>query len=239
MTTEPSTRVPGTSPPWLTWAGFTLVAFGVAGAIQFLFAKVPSDADTAYHAAVGRLIAEHGILRSFPWTPMSWLADHYADKELLFHLLYLPFNGLGWITASKLVGTVGGAAVLLSLFGVLRAERVRYPAAWALLPLLVSSAFLYRFALVRPHLLSIALVPIVLWAASRERVRVLAVASFLYPGPTWPGECPSSWPASPRRPGSSPGSAFAGSPWPSPPSPSPSGWPSTRTARTWSASGGS
>ena len=36
---------------------------------------------------------------------------------MLFHLLYLPFNGLGWITASKVVGTVGGAAVLLALFG--------------------------------------------------------------------------------------------------------------------------
>ena len=183
MTSETSTSpgIPAAQPPWVAWAGFALAAFGVAGAIQFLFARIPSDADTAYHAAVGRLIAEHGILRSFPWTPMSWLADHYADKELLFHLLYLPFNGLGWITASKVVGTVGGAAVLLALFGILRAERVRYPAAWALLPLLVSSAFLYRFALVRPHLLSIALVPIVLWAASRERTRVLAVASFLYP----------------------------------------------------------
>ncbi|MGA8889960.1 MAG: hypothetical protein WB493_00230 [Anaeromyxobacteraceae bacterium] len=166
---------------WWTWVLAALAAIGVTAFVQFGFAPVPSDADTAYHAAVGRLLAEHGILRAFPWTPMSWLADHYADKELLFHLLFVPFLGLGWLTASKVVGTLAGAAVLLALYGVLRAERVRFAAAWAFLPLLASSAFLYRFTLVRPHLVSIALALVVLWSASRDRAWPLAIASFLYP----------------------------------------------------------
>lgn len=166
---------------WGSIAVFALVALAVAGGLQFFFARVPSDADTAYHAAVGRLIAEHGILHAFPWTPMSWLADHYADKELLFHLLYVPLTGLGWITASKIVGTITGAALLIALYAILRAEGVRFPGAWALLPLAASSAFLYRFLLVRPHVLSIALAIVVLWAAARGRLLVLAIASFLYP----------------------------------------------------------
>jgi len=160
---------------------FSIASLVVAGAIQFGFATVPSDADTAYHAAVGQLIRHHGILQSFPWTPMSWLADHYADKELLFHLFFVPLSGLGWITASKIVGTVAGAAVLMASYLVLRAEGVRLAPLWALLPLAVSSAFLYRFALVRPHLLSIALAVVVLWAASRERLRIIALAAFVYP----------------------------------------------------------
>jgi hypothetical protein len=162
-------------------AAFAILALAVTGALQFLFARVPSDADTAYHAAVGRLIAEHGILHAFPWTSMSWLADHYADKELLFHLLYVPLTGLGWITASKIVGTIAGLALLIALYAILRAEGVRFPGAWALLPLAASSAFLYRFLLVRPHVLSIALAIVVLWAAARGRLLVLAIASFLYP----------------------------------------------------------
>jgi len=166
---------------WWTWILVALAAVGTVAIIQFGFARVPSDADTAYHAAVGRLIAEHGFLREFPWTPMSWLSDHYADKELLFHLLFVPFLGLGWLAASKIVGTLSGAAVLLALYGVLRAERVRFAVAWAFLPLLASSAFLYRFTLVRPHLVSIALALVVLWAASRHRAWPLAIASFLYP----------------------------------------------------------
>lgn len=160
-------------------AAFAILALAVTGALQFFFAQIPSDADTAYHAAVGRLIAEHGVLQSFPWTPMSWLSDHYADKELLFHLLYVPLTGLGWITASKIVGTLSGAAILIALFTVLRVEGVRFPAVWAVLPLAASSAFLYRFLLVRPHVLSIALAIVVLWAAARGRL--LAIASFLYP----------------------------------------------------------
>ena len=100
--------------PLFAWAALYLA---IAYVIQFHIVSVPIDADTAYHAAVGRLLYEHGILRSFPWTPFSWLSDHYADKELLFHLLFAPLSGLGWITASAPVpATRKGAGVPRSYF---------------------------------------------------------------------------------------------------------------------------
>jgi hypothetical protein len=160
------------------WAA---VYCALASAVQFLIVSVPIDADTAYHAAVGRLLSEHGILRSFPWTPFSWLSDHYADKELLFHLLFAPLSGLGWITASKIVGAFLGATLLFVIFLVLRAEKVRFAGLWALLPLVTSDVFLYRFALVRPHLMSISLAIILLWAALRGWYLLLAAVSALYP----------------------------------------------------------
>ena len=153
----------------------------VSGALQFLVVKAPWDADTAYHAAVGQLIREHGILRSFPWTPFSWLSDHYADKELLFHLLFLPFMGLGWITASKFVGTLLGAGLLFVLYLVLRAEKVCFAWIWALLPLAAADVFVFRFALVRPHLMSIPLGFLLLWSAARGRLLLLAAVSAIYP----------------------------------------------------------
>jgi hypothetical protein len=162
----------------LAWATAYLL---IAGVLQFHFVSVPFDADTAYHVAVGRLIREHGILHAFPWTPFSWLADHYADKELLFHLLFVPFAGLSWIAAAKIVGTLLGGALLLALYLVLRAEGVPFAGIWALLPLVVSDVFLFRFALARPHLMSIALALIVTWAAARGRLLVLAFAALLYP----------------------------------------------------------
>jgi len=163
--------------PILIWAFLYLL---IAGALQ-LYTTYPYDADTAYHAAVGRLIREHGILDAFPWTPFSWLADHYADKELLFHLLFIPLAGLSWITAAKIIGTLAGATLLLSLYLVLRAEGVRLAGLWALVPLAASSVFIFRFALVRPHLFSIALAFAVLWAAARGRLIILALASAIYP----------------------------------------------------------
>ena len=162
----------------LYWSLFYLA---VTAALQWYVVSVPFDADTAYHAAVGSLIREHGILQSFPWTPFSWLADNYADKELLLHLLYVPLIPLGWITASKIVGAVLGACLLFVLFIILRSEQVRFAGIWALLPILTSDVFLFRLALVRPHLMSISLALLLLWAAVRCRLLLVAILSALYP----------------------------------------------------------
>lgn len=162
-------------------AGWTLAYLGIAGLLEFFVVSVPYDADMAYHVAVGRLIREHGILHSFPWTPFSWLADHYADKELLYHLLIVPFAGLSWITAAKTVSTLVGAALLVALHAILRAEQVRGAGLWAALPLITSSVFLFRFAIGRPFLLSITLTCVILWAASRKKLMTLAVACAIFP----------------------------------------------------------
>jgi hypothetical protein len=174
------------SPPFerhrLAKLGCWVVAYlALSGAIQFFVTSVPYDADTAYHVAVGRLIRAHGVLHAFPWTPFSWLADHYADKELLFHLALAAFARLDWVTDAKIVGTAAGASALTALYLVLRAERVHLAGVWALLPLAACEVFVFRFALVRPHTLSIALAVVGLWAAARGRLVVLALAAALYP----------------------------------------------------------
>lgn len=176
----PSSRSSGTSLrhwPVIFWAA----AFLVVGATLQCHTGAPLDADTAYHVAVGRLIRAHGILHAFPWTPFSWLANHYADKELAFHLALAAVGNLPWITAARIVGALWGAAALLALFLILRAERVRWPGLWALLPLCASTVFLFRFVLVRPHVASIALAPVVLWACVRRRLVIVALVSALYP----------------------------------------------------------
>jgi hypothetical protein len=140
----------------------------------------PIDDDTAYHFSVGQLIRKYGILHSFPWTPFSWQFDHYADKELLFHLLFVPLGGLGFVTAARIVGALAGALVLATMYLVLRAEKVPFAGIWALLPL-ACSEWVFRLALVRPHLLSITLALILMWAYTRGKLRILAIVSFLYP----------------------------------------------------------
>lgn len=169
----------GKSGGW-TFPIWPLLLFALTGAIQWQI-PAPMDGDTAYHAAVAAMIREHGILHAFPWTPFSWLADHYADKELLFHLLFIPFLGLGWMTAAKIVGTIAGGGLLLAIYLLLRREGVSYPGVWAMLPLAASHLFAYRFLVVRPHLLSITLVCILLWGAARSRIYVIVVCSALFP----------------------------------------------------------
>lgn len=152
-----------------------LVVSAIQAAIPY-----PLDDDTAYHFSVARLIREHGVLQSFTWTRFSWQVDHYADKEFLFHLLFVPFTSLGYETCARIVGTIGGATILVTLFLILRAEKVRFAHFWALLPL-GTTIYLYRFSQVRPHLFSIALAMLLVWAYSRQRPVLLFLAALLYP----------------------------------------------------------
>jgi len=157
-----------------------LAAFLVAVSALQLAIPSPLDDDTAYHFAVARLIREHGFLQSFPWTRFSWQFDHYADKELFFHLLFVPFVPLGFDTAARIVGVIGGTSILSAIYGVLRAEKVRYAGIWALLPL-GTTIFLYRFSQVRPHLFSITLALLLVWAYCRRKMVLLFIIALLYP----------------------------------------------------------
>jgi hypothetical protein len=161
-------------------AAFWIILFLVLAVSLQLFVPYPIDDDTAYHFSVGQLTKKHGILHSFPWTPFSWQADHYADKEFLFHVLFIPFGGLGFITAARVVGALAGALTLSALYFVLRAEKVRLAGIWVLL-LLTCSEFVFRLALVRPHLLSITLTLILMWALARNRLPVAVIVAFLFP----------------------------------------------------------
>jgi hypothetical protein len=177
---SPLTAAAGILRSWAPVAWITLFV-GIACFIHFFIINAPVDADSAYHAAVGRLIRQYGILHAFPWTPFSWLSDHYADKELLFHLLFVPFAGLDWILAAKIVGTLTGSALLFTMYAILRKEGVRFAGLWAIFPLVAADVFLWRFALVRPHLISIGLALVVLWAAANNRRVIVAIVSAIYP----------------------------------------------------------
>jgi hypothetical protein len=159
------------------WAG---VYFLVAAAVQ-AYISYPLDMDTAYHAAIGRLIRQHGILRSFPWTPFSWLADRYADKELLHHLLFAALAGMEWTDASRIVGTICGGALLTSYYLVLRAEKIPQAGLWGLLPLCASGYFVFRFGIVRPFIIAILLTTLLVWSVASNRTALTVIVAFLFP----------------------------------------------------------
>jgi hypothetical protein len=91
-------------PPWV----FVIIL--LTGLLQW-FIPPPIGDDIAYHFCVGQLIRKYGILHDFPWTPFSWQFDHSADKEFLFHLLFVPLGGLGFLTAARLVGPLADLTV--------------------------------------------------------------------------------------------------------------------------------
>jgi len=163
---------------WPLWGWITL--FLAITAIMQSYIPFPLDNDSPYHFAVAQLIRKYGILQSFPWTPFSLQADHYADKEFLFHLLFIPFINFGMINASRIVGVISGTLVLTALYGILRQQGVRNAGIWALVPL-GTGYFLFRLFMVRPHLLSITLALLLLWAYMNGRQPLLLLAAILYP----------------------------------------------------------
>jgi hypothetical protein len=151
----------------------------VCGAFQWSLPG-PLDPDTAYHFAVARLITEHGILHSFPWTTFSWLGENYGDKEFLFHLLFIPLSSLELEAASAIIGALLGTLMLSTIYLVLKKERVAFAGLWTLVPM-ATVAFLYRAAMVRPHLLSITLAVALCYAIARRNTFLTLAASLLYP----------------------------------------------------------
>lgn len=173
---HPAPRVMPDSTRWLWRTVLVVIA-----ALLHLLQDLPYDGDTAYHLAVARLIREHGFLQSFPWTPFSWLADHYADKELLFHLLLVPVATLPLAIAAKIAGTIATGAVLITVHEILVGNRVERAGLWTLLLLLACPAFVFRIALVRPHVVAISLALWLTYLLAERRLRWIFVVSVLYP----------------------------------------------------------
>lgn len=159
---------------------FFAVAF-VLFAVLFLRMPLLNDSDSYYHLAVARLYAQHGIFARIPWARFSLLAAG-GDKELLFHLLLIPFV--------TLVDPLIGGRLALALFNATvatilgwRAHRA-IGAAGFFVPLvlwLAAPPFVMRIVRLRPEWLAlIVILAAVTMLPRRHRDRWLGVLSFLF-----------------------------------------------------------
>ncbi len=155
---------------------------GSALALYVLCARLPvlPDADSYYHLAVARTYAQHGPSYRPGWARFSVLRDG-GDKEILFHLLLVPFVALmdpsrGGVLALALLG----AAIATVLARDARAAI----GPWGLaVPLLVfggAADFLLRAIRLRPELLSLLLLLLAVRLAGERRPLLLGVVACLY-----------------------------------------------------------
>src|SRR5438093_466044 len=174
----PATRVPAR-----TWPAVALVFLGSALALYLLCARFPvlPDGDSYYHLAVARAYAEHGLSYRPDWARFSIMHDGFGDKELLFHVLLMPF--------ARLADPARGGVVALALLGALVAAVLAHQATaaigrWGLaVPLLVfgcAADFMLRAVRLRPELLSLLLILLAIPLASRRRPVLLGVLACLY-----------------------------------------------------------
>jgi hypothetical protein len=134
------------------WPGILAAAAAAIGYFTLLrlLAPNPWDYDEYFHVGLAREL-HNGMPASFHWTPFSLAYEHFADKELLFHALLMPFSGLP-IERAALAGALLGQLLVVGAFAwVLWRLRVAYAPLYLLALTAMGVTFVSRMAMCRPH----------------------------------------------------------------------------------------
>jgi hypothetical protein len=132
--------------------GIVIAAVAVVGYFTLLrlLAPNPWDYDEYFHVGLAREL-HNGMPESLHWTPFSLAYQQFADKELLFHILLMPFTGLR-IEQAALAGAFLGQLLVVSAFAwVLWRLRVACAPMYLLALTAMGSIFVSRMAMCRPH----------------------------------------------------------------------------------------
>lgn len=118
-----------------------------------------ADPDSFYHLGHAAHYAQNGLFdTSFPWATTSIIGDLGGDLWWGFHMVLLPFTAFSdvadGIRAAGFLFTLALAAVV---WWLLRRHGVPGAGWWTALFLLAVPNVLYRYLMVRPHVLSLAL----------------------------------------------------------------------------------
>jgi hypothetical protein len=97
------------------FAGFILLAKA-----QFLTPRI-WEADGYYHIHVADVIRHEGFVKQFHWARYSYFAEHFADKEILYHVLLIPFTYFSDLFfGAKMAAWIFSCFLLYAVYRMLR-----------------------------------------------------------------------------------------------------------------------
>lgn len=168
---------------WKALASLALVVLLAGATLAWLHSATPSlyGYDGWFHIRYAEVLRSEGVSRSFPWWDETFLRDHYADKDFLYHVLLIPFTFGDLTTGARLAAILFGAAAIGVFHLSARALRVPWPAAWACALLACSTAFLYRLGFTRPSIMAVSLAIGGAAAILSGRARWAFAAAAVYP----------------------------------------------------------
>jgi len=139
--------------------GILLVTLAAAALLLILQRATPGlhGYDGYFHIRYAQVLRSQGISRSFPWWQETFLRDHFADKDFLYHVLLIPFTFSDLILGGKLAAALFGSCVIGAFCLVCLKLRVPWPAAWGIALLSSSAVFIYRLDFTRPLVMAVAL----------------------------------------------------------------------------------
>jgi hypothetical protein len=152
-----------------TLPGIVLL-LAVLAAHLSLFPKI-ADLDGFYHLGHAAAYAQGSVFdTSFPWASQSVMADRGADLWWGFHVMLLPFAALGDVEWGIRIAALTLTFLLLGIFyWILRRHAVPGAAWWTLALFAAVPNVLFRFVMLRPHMLSLAAALLLLSVLVRGR----------------------------------------------------------------------
>lgn len=161
--------------------GILTAAVAIVTFFVFAFAllELPSlpDTDSYFHLAVAKLYAEQGLVDGLPWARFSAMHETFGDKELLFHLLLIPFTSGDATTGGRLAIAVFNAAIAGVITWIAVGELGPFGALIAPLLYLTAPYFWIRTMRLRPELLSLMLFLLIAAATARRKLWTVAALS--------------------------------------------------------------
>ena len=174
--------------PLLTGLAVFLFAAALFAAVQWATPAIVGN-DGYYHVKMAYLMREEGLTPAFEALPNTILnAEAYYDHHLLFHLFLAPFAGVdpavdggaALTRGAKIATVILPALAVVSVWWLLRGQRVPGAAVWALGLFAVSEAFLYRMSMARAQSGAVIFLALALHWLLTGRHKWLAPLGFLF-----------------------------------------------------------
>ncbi len=137
--------------------------------------------DGYYHIKMAQIMRQEGLRPDYPWLPLTILNEsEYSNHHFLFHVALIPFTFGDLRLGAKWASIIFASAAFLCIWWLLRGQKVRYPALWALGLLVISEAFLSRMSLTRSPSLSLAILALSLHWMLQGRTKLFVLVGFIY-----------------------------------------------------------
>jgi hypothetical protein len=164
----------------LTGFALAFIFFGFLAAIQYVSPNLAGN-DGYYHIKQAYLMRVEGFKPLFDYLPLTVLnADEFVDHHFLFHLLLIPFTFGDLLSGVKLASVIFPGLTFLSVWWLLRSQRVPFAALWSIGLLVVSEAFLFRMSMPRAQSLSLLFLVWALYFLFNQKYHWLLPLGFFY-----------------------------------------------------------
>ena len=150
---------------------FSLMQFTVPNIIGF---------DGYYHIKTAEIIKQEGFIKEFPWTKHTIFSNNYADIQILFRILLIPFTFFDLNFGAKIASILFATTAFIVFYWFLSKNKIKYAFFWSLLYLFTSANLMNRFLLPRQTPLIIALLILTIYFLQRKKYLFLGITSLIF-----------------------------------------------------------